>query len=432
VLNVVTPQGIETSLVDEQTDTVAFDGDVFAFSTTTQFAAKVYGYADRLRSAGKKVILGHMHVTVCPDEAARHADAIVTGEAETIWPQVCQDLLAGRLQERYAGSPTPPSQMAAVDYRFFGARRYRVPASIFATRGCNHACAFCVGSRYMGPFRTKPLDVLEREMDQIIELYPRDPLQFSDDNLLADREYGAEVLNLLRRKGKQFVAQLTVDQLCDRALLEELAASGCQGVGVGVESVDHDNCAAVQKYHNLDQPLGDAVRQANALGVHVVAMFIVGLPHDSPERLARTKDYLASIPFLHCDFAILRVYPSTSLYAEMLPRGDVVESWWLGREPLVTNLELPGYLRVYFRHPNFAPLELQHWAVKLAYELSAVDSAVAARILRTGRRARNVPLAMRALAGRKWISAQSRKWLPLVERAMADERAGRLCWVNPS
>ncbi len=190
VLNGVTPEGIQTDLVDEQTDEVRFNGDVFAFTVSTQYARKVYRQADGLRAAGKKVILGGIHITVCPEEASRHADAIVTGEAEMLWPALCDDLLGGRLKERYDGSPTPSARMKAVDYRFFEGRSYLTPASLFATRGCNHRCSFCVSSRYMGPFRTKPLDVLEREIDQLQDLYPAAFLQFTDDNLLADRKYG--------------------------------------------------------------------------------------------------------------------------------------------------------------------------------------------------------------------------------------------------
>jgi radical SAM superfamily enzyme YgiQ (UPF0313 family) len=104
VLNTVTPKAIKTDLLDEQTDEVKFDGDVFAFTMATQFADKVYYYADKLRIAGKKVILGGIHVTVRPEEAMRHADSIVTGEAETIWPVVCEDLMAGKLKERYDGT----------------------------------------------------------------------------------------------------------------------------------------------------------------------------------------------------------------------------------------------------------------------------------------------------------------------------------------
>ncbi len=83
VLNAATLKSIETALIDEQADCVRFEGDVFAFSVSTQNASAVYDHADALRTSGKKVILGGIHITVCPDEAIRHADAIVTGEAET-------------------------------------------------------------------------------------------------------------------------------------------------------------------------------------------------------------------------------------------------------------------------------------------------------------------------------------------------------------
>ena len=84
VLHAVTPNAIETTLVDEQTDQLRFDGDAFGFSVSTQNSRAVYDYSDALRASGKKAILGGIHVTVCPEEAMRHADAIVTGEAETI------------------------------------------------------------------------------------------------------------------------------------------------------------------------------------------------------------------------------------------------------------------------------------------------------------------------------------------------------------
>jgi len=114
VLNSVTPKAIETALIDEQTDKVRYDGDVFAFTLATQFTGKAYRYADDLRAAGKKVIMGGIHVTVRPEEAMRHADAVVTGEAETLWPTVCADLLAGTLKERYAGRRGGAKKFAAL------------------------------------------------------------------------------------------------------------------------------------------------------------------------------------------------------------------------------------------------------------------------------------------------------------------------------
>ena len=419
VLNSVTPKAIETSLVDEQTDEVRFDGDVFAFTMATQFAGKVYRYADKLRAAGKRVILGGIHVTVCPEEATRHGAAVVTGEGETVWPVVCEDLLKGTLKKRYAGTPTPPGRMSPVDYRFFGARPYQTPASLFATRGCTRRCAFCVSSRYMGPYRTKPLDVLEQEIDQLRTLYPKAYLQFTDDNLLADRDYVSSLLPLLRRKRRPFVTMVTLDQLCDDPLMEEMASSGCLGVAVGVESVDDDNCLSVRKDQNVGRPFQEAVRRANDLGIQVCALLMIGLPHDTPERLARTRRFLAEVPCSLYDLRILRIYPGSRLYSRMLSEGSVTDAWWLKKEPVSTNYFLPHHLRVHFEHRHFNPVQLQAATLTLSRELNRINGKAVSRVLRVGRRGKALKLALRILYARGRVVKQARTLLARVERETA-------------
>ncbi|MBW1881963.1 MAG: B12-binding domain-containing radical SAM protein [Deltaproteobacteria bacterium] len=427
VLNSVTPKGIETKLIDEQTDDVVFEGDVFAFSVSTQNARAVYEHADALRASGKKVIMGGIHVTVCPDEAMQHADAVVTGEAELIWPEVCADLQAGELKTRYEGSPTPPSKMVPVDYHFFGKRRYLTPASLFATRGCNRRCTFCVSSRLMGPYRSKPLDVLESEIDQLGELHPGSFLQFTDDNLLVNKKYRADLLALLRRKKRRFVTMVTVDQVCDPALMEEMAASGCLGVAVGIESFDEDNCTAVSKYQNLDQPLPEAVRFASERGIQVGALLMVGLPHDTPERLMATVPRLREMGCTYYDLRILRVYPSTQLYRELLATGDVTENWWLktGSSANCNDL-LPSCLRMDFKHPNFSPMELQHAALRLTVDLNPMNYQALSHILSIGRRGGTLRFAALLLAARLRSTRQARMLLKQVEEAMEADGRPRL------
>lgn len=420
VLNAVTPETIDTELLDEQTDPVRFNGDVFAFSVSTQNAKAVYDHADALRASGKKVIMGGIHVTVCPDEASRHADAIVTGEAEIIWPEVCVDLLEGKLKGRYAGSPTPPSRMSPVDYRFFGNRRYLTPASLFATRGCDRRCSFCVSSRYMGPYRTKPMDVIEKEIDQLGKLYPGSFLQFTDDNLLANRNYGTELLALLRRKKRRFVTMVTVDQFCDRALLEEMSSSGCLGVAVGVESVDDDNCASVSKYQNLQQPFSDAVHRANRLGIQTGALIMIGLPHDTPERLADTLLHLKQIPCSLFDIRVMRIYPSTPLYEQLAASGDVTKDWWLETEsPLTCNHLLPSSLSMHFKHGNIDPMQLQHLSLRYMAELNRINHDSLSRIVRVGYRGSDLRFAGTMLFVRHRLALQARVLLKQVERTMS-------------
>ena len=420
LLNAATPKVIDTALLDEQADNIEFDGDVFAFSVSTQNARAVYEHADALRSAGKKVILGGIHITVCPAEAERHADAIVTGEAETIWPEVCDDLLVGKLKGRYTGSPTPPARMTPVDYRFFGNRRYLTPASLFATRGCNRGCTFCVSSRYLGPYRMKPLDILEQEIDQLTTLHPRAFLQFTDDNLLADRSYSMELLALLRRTKRRFVTMVTLDQLCDRGLITAMAASGCLGVAVGVESIDDDNCASVRKYHNVQQPFSDAVSYANKSGMQVVPLIMVGLPHDTPERLARTLLYLKHIPCSLYDIRVMRIYPSTPLYRQMLASGAVVKEWWLEKaSPSTCNHLLPSCLSMHFTHGHFTSMQLQRVALQLTSQLNAMNCTSAAHIIRVGLTGNGLRCAGMLLHARRRAARQARMLLKQVEQVMS-------------
>jgi radical SAM superfamily enzyme YgiQ (UPF0313 family) len=271
----------------------------------------------------------------------------------------------------------------------------------------------------MGPFRTKPLDVLEREIDQLQDLYPAAFLQFTDDNLLADRDYGAELLSLLRRKRRRFITMVTLDQFCDGALMQEMAASGCLGMAVGVESVDDDNCLSVGKHQNVGRPFPEAVHQANEQGMQVCALIMVGLPHDTPERLAHTLRYLEQVPCSLYDLRILRIYPSTSLYDQMLSRGEVTEAWWLGKQSVPTNQFLPGCLSVNFRHAHFSPMQLQYWALKLTSELGRMSCDAVAHVMRVGRRGRELKFAATLLTARERAGRQARMLLEEVKRAMA-------------
>ena len=71
------------------------DFDALAISTLTATADEAYRLAARFKSIGTKVILGGLHVSALPEEAKRHADAIVIGEGESSWPEIVRDLEMG-------------------------------------------------------------------------------------------------------------------------------------------------------------------------------------------------------------------------------------------------------------------------------------------------------------------------------------------------
>ena len=77
--------------------------DLVGITAFTSQANRAYEVAAYFRSLGVPVVMGGIHATTCPDEVMERVDAVVTGEAETVWRQVLDDVQHGSLQRRYDG-----------------------------------------------------------------------------------------------------------------------------------------------------------------------------------------------------------------------------------------------------------------------------------------------------------------------------------------
>ena len=98
----------EVSLLDEGVDEIdpgAICADLVGITVITGTAPRAYELAKEFRRRQIPVVLGGVHPTLVPEEAARHADSVVVGYAEESWPQLLRDFAAGRMQRRYDQSP---------------------------------------------------------------------------------------------------------------------------------------------------------------------------------------------------------------------------------------------------------------------------------------------------------------------------------------
>src|SRR4030066_2471491 len=100
LLAALTPPGHTMTIVDEAfaPDDINQDVDLVGITVMTDLALKAYHIADAYRQKAVKVVLGGIHPTVLPDEALEHADAVVVGEAEGIWPRLVSDAASWQLQ----------------------------------------------------------------------------------------------------------------------------------------------------------------------------------------------------------------------------------------------------------------------------------------------------------------------------------------------
>src|SRR5258708_31658705 len=109
----LTPPDVDVSFYDDRMEAIAFDkpADLVAIPVETYTAKRAYQIASEFRSRGVPVVMGGFHATLVPDEVARYAEAVVTGEAETVWPRVIDDLRHATLRPRYPGEQHPPPNL---------------------------------------------------------------------------------------------------------------------------------------------------------------------------------------------------------------------------------------------------------------------------------------------------------------------------------
>src|SRR5215471_8700771 len=113
----LTPREHSVTHTDEIVESVRFDepADLVGITAPTPSALHAYSLAREFRGRGVPVVIGGPHATALPEEAGRHADAVVVGEAEDTWPRVLDDVRRGKLEPLYfstrrsqlAGMPAP-------------------------------------------------------------------------------------------------------------------------------------------------------------------------------------------------------------------------------------------------------------------------------------------------------------------------------------
>lgn len=301
--------------------------DLLGISCLTGTALRGYALADHFRARGTTVVLGGIHVTLRPEEACRHADAIVVGFAEHTWPELLRDWSVGRMRPRYEGGegggtdlrrlPVPRRDLQ----KRFG---YIVPNTVFATRGCRHSCEFCSVAAVPYGWQTRPV---EDVIDEIRGMRGG-RIAFNDVSLIDDREYARELFTAMISFRKKWGGLATIEVAEDDEMLDLMRRSGCVYLLIGFETLSEEGLAGMNKGFNHAPGYHEAMQKLHAHDLIVQGCFIVGLDQDDEDVFERTRDSVRELRIDIPRFAIFTPYPGTRAFSRLKAEGRILHEYW--------------------------------------------------------------------------------------------------------
>lgn len=350
----------EVELVDDHVERLHIDDapDLVVIQVYITNAYRAYALADHYRARGAYVVLGGLHVTSLPDEAAPHADSIFIGPGEQTFPQFLTDWRAGCPKPRYVSTAgrtlhgLPPIRRDLIKRD-----RYLVPNSIVVTRGCPQHCDFCYKDAFYAGGRSFYAQRVDEALAEI-ERLPGRHLYFLDDHLLGDRRFAEALFEGMRGMGRLFQGAATVDSVLRGDLIEKAADAGLRSLFVGFETFSPENLRASNKKQNIARDYAAVARRLSDLGIMINGSFVFGMDDDGEDVFARTVDWAVGHGVTTATFHIQTPYPGTRLHQALTAAGRITSSDWD---------------RYDTRHVVYQPARLTPAALKAGYDRAYRD-----------------------------------------------------------
>lgn len=318
----MTPDTWKVYLIDENIRPFRYrQADLVAITAFTSTVTRAYEIAEIYRREGTPVIIGGIHASMMPHEAMQFADAVVVGEAESVWPQILQDFENGQLQPLYQAPPADLTRIPAPRHDLF--HPSYLFASIQTSRGCPLDCDFCSVPAFNGHrYRLRPVEAILEEMSTVRNHL----IYFVDDNIVGynerARDHAARLFEGMIRKGlrKEWFAQASLNIAQDPELLGLAARSGCKMLLIGMEAESEDALQDANKRLNLKLGVDAYARSFRAIhkaGIAVLGAFIYGMDSDTAESLRRRTRYILRSSVDVVQASVMTPLPGTRLFERM-------------------------------------------------------------------------------------------------------------------
>jgi radical SAM superfamily enzyme YgiQ (UPF0313 family) len=358
----LTPRDVDIKFYDDRMERIPFDEptDLVGISVETYTAKRAYQIASEYRRRGVPVVMGGFHASLCPDEVAQYADAVVIGEAETLWETVLKDAERKTLGTFYRAESRPALGNIRPNRSIFAGKNYLPIGLIEAGRGCHFICDFCAIQTVFNHTQTRrPADDILTELES---LRHKPLIFFVDDNITSNMEQAKEFFKELQTLKIKWVSQASINAAYDEEFLQIIKESGCQGVLIGFESLNPENLKKMNKgFNTMQGGYEKALANLRKFNIRLYITFVFGYDADTESSFKESVDFALRHKFYIAAFNHLTPFPGTPLYQRLEEEGRLLfDKWWLD--------ERYSYNMIPFQPTHMSPERLQRGCVEARAE----------------------------------------------------------------
>ena len=322
-----TPEKHSIEIVDENYEKLDYNNlknfDLVGITGLTMSSFRAYELADKIRSMNIPVVLGGNHPSALPEEAKKHADSVVIGEAEIIWPELLRDFEKDKLKPFYFSKKSIPPDSIPVARRDLIKRKYYVDG-LLIKRGCPNRCEFC----FITSIYSKSIRSMESVLNEIKNIPVRDVF-ILDQNLTWNMKYMKEFLKQIKHSGKRWFANGTINVLGnDDEFLQLCKDANLLYWYIGFESISQKSLNGVKKSHNKVEKYLSTIQKIKDYGMVILGSFMFGFDQDTPEIFDDTLEAIDDWGIDLAEFHIVTPYPGTALYDRLKKEGRILHEDW--------------------------------------------------------------------------------------------------------
>jgi len=332
----LTPPPHELRIIDENLASVDLEEpcDIVGITGMTQQACRAYEIAAEFRKRGRYVVMGGIHATCAPEDAAAHVDTLFVGEAENTWPAFLRDYGAGAPRRLYSQADHPPVELRRSPVpRFELLASYKYPVVwVQGTRGCPRDCEFCAASKIYGlRYRHKDVEQVVQEIREARRHWRLAQIGFADDNMFVHKRHSRRLVEALRGERFTWYAQTDLSVAEDPAMLRALHESGCRILLIGLESASRralDGLDAGGWKGRMFDHYAQYLARIQEHGIGVYGAFIFGLDGDDAGTIDRTIEFVQANNLMGAQVTILTPFPGSRLRLRLEAEGRILHSDW--------------------------------------------------------------------------------------------------------